>query len=214
MPFRSGALPAALLALTLPLAQPLAAQESVADLPAQTFTLDPSHSALVFSVDHLGFSQFTATFDRFAGTLALDPANPAEARLDVTIDVASLDLPSPPDGFLTELMGPNFFDAGAFPQMTYTSETVTLTGPTTATVAGTLTLLGVAQPVTLDVEFNGNSLPGQFEPWARVGFSATGSLSRSAFGMAYGVPPEGSTLGVGDQVAFRIESEWTGETPE
>lgn len=197
------------LLLSLTLASPLSAQDAA--FPAQTFSLDPSHATLIFSVGHLGFSNFTANFDTFEGTLTLDPAAPQDAALSVTINVSSLDLPTPPLGFKEELLGPNFFDVDRFPQITFDSTAVTLTGERTADVTGDLTLRGVTRPMTLAVTFNGNSEAGQFEPWVRAGFSARGELSRSAFGMDYGVPPEGSTLGVFDRVSVLIETEWTGE---
>ena len=197
---------------TLLIATPLAAQDAA--FPPQTFTLDPAHASLTFSVMHLGLSNFTAGFDTFEGTLTLDPAAPQDAALSVTVNVASLDLPTPPLGFREELLGPNFFDADQFPQITYASTQVVPTGPRTADVTGNLTMHGVTQPVTLHVTFNGNSEAGMFEPWVRAGFSATGDLSRTAFGMGTGVPPEGSTIGVADTVTFRIESEWTGEAAQ
>ena len=179
--------------------------------PAQSFTPDPSHTTLVFSLNHLGLSEFTAGFDSIDGSLQLDPADPTAAALSISIDVASIDLPSPPDGFREELLGANFFDAGNHPNITFESESIEMTGDTTATVTGQLTLHGVTQPVEMAVTFNGNTEAGAFEPWTRIGFSAQGELSRTAFGMGFGVPPEGSTIGVGDTVSFVIETEWTGE---
>lgn len=193
----------------LVLATPLAAQDTA--FPPQTFTLDPSHASLTFQVNHLGFSNFTAGFDTLEGTMNIDPQAPENAELSVTVNVASLDLPTPPLGFREELLGPNFFDADQFPQITYRSTQIVPTGDRTADVTGDLTLHGVTLPVTMQVTFNGNSEAGMFEPWVRAGFSAVGEISRTAFGMGYGVPPEGSTLGVFDTVTFRIETEWTGE---
>lgn len=181
------------------------------DIPAQTFILDPSHASLTFTVSHLGLSRYTAGFDRIDATLELDPADPAAARLRAVIDVASLDLPAPPDGFLAELLGEGWFGAADHPEITYLSETIALTGDTTALVSGTLTLLGVSRPLDLQVTFNGAVPAGMFEPHARIGFSAQGDLSRSDFGMSQGVPEPGSDAGVGDIVSFRIETEFTGE---
>ncbi|MFZ3583898.1 YceI family protein [Loktanella sp. DJP18] len=193
----------------LVLATPLAAQDG--PFPPQTFTLDPSHASLTFSVSHLGLSNFTAGFDTLEGTLNIDPQALEIASLSVKVNVASLDLPTPPLGFREELLGPNFFDADQFPQITYHSTAITPTGDRTADVTGDLTLHGVTQPVTMQVTFNGNSEAGMFEPRVRAGFSAVGEFSRTAFGMGYGVPPEGTTIGVFDTVTFRIETEWTGE---
>ncbi|HWU50627.1 MAG TPA: YceI family protein, partial [Asticcacaulis sp.] len=91
------------------------------------------------------------------------------------------------------------------------STAITRTGPATADISGNLTLHGVARPVVLHVRFNGGypGLPG-YDPNARIGFSATGSLKRSDFGISFGVPQAGSSMGVSDQVDFQIETEFTG----
>lgn len=75
---------------------------------------------------------------------------------------------------------------------------------------GDFTLHGVTQPVSLDVRFNGG-YPGQpMEPQARIGFSARGSIERSDFGIAMGLPAPGSQLGVGDEVEIVLEAEFLG----
>lgn len=181
------------------------------DLPAGTYKLDKHHASLTFTVSHLGFSNYTAQFTVFDATLELDPKNPASAKLEATIDPTSLDLPSPPDGFKDELTGPNWLDAAKFPQMTFKSTSVEPTGDKTAKVTGDFTLHGVTKPVTLEVMFNGG-YPGLagIDPNARIGFSAKGVLKRSEFGIAYGVPAPGTTMGVSDEVQIAIEAEMSG----
>jgi polyisoprenoid-binding protein YceI len=181
--------------------------------PAQTYALDPAHTSVIFSVDHLGFSRFTASFDEIAGSLALDTAAPEAAQLDVSIEAASLDLPKPPPGFRATLLGPGWLDAGANPRILYRSTRVVPGPESSARIEGVLTLRGVARPVTLSARFNG-AWPGPpYEPGPRLGFSATGHFRRSDFGVDQGVPPPGSDFGVGDLVEVRIETEWTGPTP-
>lgn len=182
----------------------------VSELPAGAYRIDPSHATLVFSVDHLGFSNYTAQFRRFSADLQLDPANPGAAQLTARIDPASLDLPSPPAGFLAEMTGPNWLDAAGFPEMTYRSTSITLTGPATATISGDFTFHGVTRPVDLQARFNGG-WPGIIpDPHARLGFSASGVLKRSEFGVGAGVPTPPSKMGVSDEVRFVIEAEFTG----
>lgn len=200
--------------LTLALAfaaAPLAAQEIERSFPAQTFTLDPAHTVVLFSVNHLGFSNFTAGFDTVTASLQLDPDAPETSRLSVSVEVDSLDLPTPPEGFRETLLGPEWFDAATYPEITFVSGSITRTGDKTARVEGTLTLRGVSQPVTLDVTYNGGWGKQPFEPQARAGFSASTTISRSAFGMGFGVPPEGTDFGVSDAVRITIETEWMGE---
>lgn len=180
-------------------------------IPAGTYRLDPSHASLVFSVDHLGFSFYTASFSEFDATLDIDPTNPADAQLNATVNVSSLVLPAPPEGFLRQMLGRRWFNARRFTEMTFESTAIELTGDTTADVTGMLTLLGVTKPVSLNATFNGGNagVPG-FDPRARIGFSAIGMLKRSDFGMITSLPPEGTTSGVGDLVTFRIEAEFSG----
>jgi polyisoprenoid-binding protein YceI len=130
--------------------------------------------------------------------------------LAATVNIASLLLPAPPEGFVAEMLGPRWFDAAQFPTMTFRSTSVELTGANTARVIGDLTLHGVTKPVALDVTFNGGYAGHPMDPNGRIGFSARGSLRRSEFGMGYGVPPPGSTMGVGDEVEIVIETEFTG----
>lgn len=191
-----------------PAAQPKAA--SAAGLPAGAYKIDPTHTTVMFKVHHLGFSQYVGTFKTVEADLQLDPANPAAAQLNATIDVASLDIPAPPAGFLDTLKGPEWLDAGRFPKITFRSTQVTPTGPDTADIVGDLTLHGVTKPVTLKAKFNGGYAGHPMDPNARIGFSATGTFNRSAFGVAYGVPAPGTTMGVGDEVSVTIETEFTG----
>lgn len=177
--------------------------------PGQYF-MDKAHTSVVFRVNHLGFSHYTARFSRVDGTLQFDPEHPAAMRVEATIDPASLELNAPPAGFHDQLMGAGWFDAVKFPQITFRSTQVELTGPHQARVTGALTLHGVTAPVVLDVTYNGGWPPNNFDPsGARIGFSAHGGLKRSAFGMGAGIPAPGSSLGVSDDVDVAIETEFS-----
>lgn len=197
----------AALMLTAADAPPPAAE---APLPAGAYRIDPTHSALTFWVNHLGFSYYVMQFTSVDTKLTLDPADPARAALEVTIDPRSLVLPSPPAGFLDTLLGAEWLDAAQFPSITYRSTSIDVTGEKTARVTGDLTLHGVTKPVVLDVTFNGGYAGHPMDPNARIGFSATGRFNRSDFGIAFGIPAPGTTMGVGDEVQVSIETEMTG----
>jgi polyisoprenoid-binding protein YceI len=126
------------------------------------------------------------------------------------VKTASLELPSPPPGFTKEILGANWLDAGKFPAIGFKSTSVEPTGPRTARITGDLTLHGVTKPVVLEAAFNGGYKGHPMDPHARVGFSAKGSFKRSDFGVAFGVPAPGSTMGVGDAVDVTIETEFSG----
>ena len=180
-------------------------------LPAGEYRLDKPHASLTFSVSHMGFSHYTARFTSFDAHMTLDPAHPEKAQLTATIDPASLELNAPPAGFHDELLGKDWLDVKLTPQWTFTSTKIVKTGPRTARVIGDFTMHGITKPVTLDVTFNGG-YPGLagMDPHARLGFSAHGMLKRSDFGVTFGIPAPGTTLGVSDEVNITLESEFTG----
>lgn len=180
--------------------------------PAGTYTIDPHHSTLIFRVSHLGFSHYRGQFTKVDGQLTFDPAHPEAMNVAATIDPKSLEIPAPPAGFKDALLGKDWLDAGKYPQITFRSTKVELTGANTARVTGDLTLHGVTKPVTLETVFNGGYAANAFDG-ARVGFSAHGAFRRSDFGIAYGLPAPGTNMGVGDQVAFTLETEWSSGKP-
>jgi polyisoprenoid-binding protein YceI len=94
--------------------------------------------------------------------------------------------------------------------MTFRSTKIELTGADTARITGDLTLRGATHPVTLEAKFNGGYAGHPYDPNARIGFSARGSLKRTMFGVSEGVPPPGSKMGVGDDVTIEIETEFNG----
>lgn len=170
-----------------------------AALRAGAYRLDPDHAALVFKVDHLGFSRYVGRFERFDAHLDFDTDDPAGARVEAVIDIASLDVAN--DDFAEILKGPSWFDSEKHPHAIFRSTSVETTGPNAGRVTGTLALKGVAKPVTLDVTFNGgarDALRGSYV----VGFSARGIISRSDFGI--------DRFGelVGDDVTIEIEAEF------
>ncbi len=185
-------------------------EASTDDIPAGAYTLDPAHSTLIFSASHLGFSNYTAQFNTFAAELQLEPANPGTAVLIATVDPASLHVPAPPAGFLDDLKGEKWIDAPKFPQITFKSTHVAVTGKNSADVTGDLTLRGVTRPITLRITYNGGYAGHVAEPNARIGFSAMGMFKRSDFNIDYGIPAPGSSMGVSDEVSVRIEAEFIG----
>ena len=177
--------------------------------PAGAYTLDKSHASLIIRVNHIGYSNFTARFEDWDAILNFDPGAPENSSINVTIDPGSIASDNPPAGFI-DIMRNDFLKAREFSEITFRSTRVERTGPNTARITGDLTLLGVSKPVTLEARFNGGYEGMALDPNARVGFSAHGAFNRSDFSMNYGLPPEGSTLGVGDRVDLTIETEFSG----
>lgn len=201
----------AVVLLTLPLTAAAGSQSP--PVPAGTYTLDPAHASLLFRVDHLGFSNYTAHFTRFDATLQFDPANPAASSVTATVDATSIEThyPEPEKhDFNAQLQNERWLDTAKFPVMTFQSRKVEATGPNTVRIHGVLELRGVKQPVILEATYNGGYAGHPLDPHARIGFSARGTLRRSDFGMSFGIPTEKMPLGVGDAVDIIIEAEFNG----
>lgn len=186
---------------------------STANVPAGAYTLDRSHASLLFRVNHLGFSNYTARFRRFDAQLQFDPANLAASQVVASVDVNSLetDFPDPATlDFNATLTGAEWLDAARFPRMEFASRRIATTGANTVRIDGDLTLRGVTRPIVLEARFNGGYAGHPMDPRARIGFSARGTLKRSEFGIAYGIPAPGTTMGVSDEVEIVIEAEFSG----
>jgi polyisoprenoid-binding protein YceI len=190
-----------------------AAAQAPATAPAGAYILDKAHSSLIFRVNHIGFSNYTRRFKRFDAKLQFDPANLARSSVTVSVDATSLetDYPSPKElDFNALLQNDQWLDTAKFPQMTFRSSKVEVTAPNTLSISGDLTLRGVTRPMVLDATYNGGYEGHPLDPNARIGFSAHGTLKRSEFGMTVGIPPPGTTMGVGDEVEVIIDAEFNG----
>lgn len=200
---------------TLPVSvTPAAAQsETVAiKAPAGVYGLDTAHAALLWSVKHLGISNYTGRFENLQATLNLDPANLEASSIEVTIDPKSVQTAYPADYKTTHAAtgyetwdeeisrNPEFLNSDKFPAITFKSTGVERTGPRTARVTGDLTFLGVTKPVTLDATFNGEIESHPFRRVPALGLAAEGRFNRSDFGQPVGP--------VGDEVTIRFDGEF------
>ncbi len=188
---------AALLAVTAFTAPAMAqlAKTEPSKVEAGAYKVDPNHTQVLFGVSHLGFTTYYGEFRDTSGTLTLDPAKPADSKLDVTIQVDSVSVQSPKlEG---ELKSDAWLDAGKFPEATFKSTKVTKTGAATATVTGDLTLHGVTKPLTLSVTYV-NAGPNPLSKVYTAGFEAKGKIKRSDFGVKTYVPV------IGDEVDLII----------
>ena len=186
---------------------------SSAPVPAGSYKLDKEHASLIFRVNHLGFSNYTARFKRFDASLEFDPKQLGASKVTATVDVSSLETDFPDlakQDFNALLTGEQWLNAAKFPTMKFESKGIDVTGANTMRVHGDLTLHGVTHPVDLEARFNGGYAGHPLDPNARIGFSAHGTLLRSDFGIAYGIPAPGTTMGVGDEVNLIIEAEFKG----
>ena len=165
----------------------------------QAYSLDTSHSQIVFDYSHLGFSTTTGMFSDITGTIMFDAKDPAASSVEASFPVASL-----MTGFAgrdEHFLSPDFFGAeGAAPEVTFKSTGIEVTGDTTALITGDLTLNGVTKEVVLDTTLNQQGThPMENKPW--LGFDATTTLLRSDFNAGMFAPA------VSDEVEVRISVE-------
>jgi polyisoprenoid-binding protein YceI len=166
-------------------------------LAADTYTLDPNHTYVMWHINHFGFSNPSGKW-MADGSLTLDEAKPENSKVNVIIhtDMLTTGLPE----LDKHLKSPLFFDVQKFPTAKFVSTKVDVTSKTTATVTGNLTVHGVTKPVTLDVTLNKTGVnPISNKPSA--GFSATGKIQRSDFGISAYLP------GLSDEVVLDIQAE-------
>lgn len=151
----------------------------------EKYTLDPGHSQIVFSYNHLGFSTTTGMFSGFTGEIMFDQADPAASSVSVSMPVKSM-LTGWQERF-DHLMTTDFFDATDDEMVTFVSTGIEVTGEKTAKITGDLTLNGVTKAVVLDAVLNtAGEHPMAKTPWA--GFSATTTLLRSEYGLGLFTP--------------------------
>lgn len=173
-----------------------------AQLPAGDYVLDPKHVSLTAKLAHMGgFSNYALRFDKLEGGFTYDPATLAATKVTISVDVASIHTGLPT--FDKQLLGQTFLNAAQHPKMTFVSTAVAAGPDGKGQVTGDLTFRGATKPVTFDVSFNGFG-PGLFGLGTRLGFSGTGQIKRSDFGMTNPAPKD-----AGDDVALQFEVEFT-----
>lgn len=182
------------------------AQTPVSDMPDGVYQLDETHASLTWKVSHLGLSDYTARFTKFDATIDFNPTSPMQSVVNASVDPMSIetDYPYPEKKDFDEELatGSNWFNAGEFPTISYTSTKIIKTGENTGKMHGDLTFLGVTKPLVLDVTFNKAMEKQPFSGRPMLGFSATGTLQRSKWGMDNLVP------NIGDTVELLIEAEF------
>jgi polyisoprenoid-binding protein YceI len=188
-----------ILAFTTPAPAQTAPTTDLTKVEGGHFAIDKNHAKIIFSTSHFGFSTYYGLFTDFDAKLTFDPKAPAASTLEVTIDLNGIDTTNPK--LDTHLKSPDFFDVAKYPHATFKATTITVTGPTTGTITGDLTLHGVTKPVTLTASFAGGGVNPMTKAYV-LGFSATGSLKRTDFGVSAYVPA------VGDTVTLTISGEF------
>ena len=176
----------------------LAVLSTFAIAAPEAYTLDASHSQIVFNYNHLGYSTSYGMFSGFNGEIQFDQEDPAASSVTVSFPVKTM-LTGWQERF-DHFMSPDFFDATDEEMVTFTSTSIEVTGEGTALITGDLTLNDVTKSVVLDAKLNQvGDHPMAGKPWA--GFDATTTLLRSDYNLGQFAPF------VSDEVVVNISVE-------
>lgn len=162
------------------------------------YKIDPTHTATVFTWNHFGFSTPSANFSDIQGTISVDNAKPADSSVNVTIPLSSLN--TNVKALDEHLKTADFFDAEKYPNITFKSTKVQAVGKNKYKITGNLTVKDVTKPVVLDAVLNKQGVHPMTKAES-IGFNATTSFDRSAFGVGAYVP------NVGDKITVNITTE-------
>jgi polyisoprenoid-binding protein YceI len=173
-----------------------------AELPAPgTWTIDPGHTEVAFIGRHFMLTKVRGRFTAVSGAIRID-AEPGDSTAEVTIDMASVDSGSETRD--EHLRSADFFDVANHPTATFTGHAPNWHG-SRGSLAGELTIRGVTQPLTLDVEYLGHAA----DPWGghRAVFTAAGTLNREDWGLTWNMPLDNGGLLVSREIRIEIETE-------
>lgn len=177
---------------------------TTASTAVSTWIIDGVHSIAEFSVKHMVISTVKGRFRTIAGSITVDEANPANSRVEASIDVASIDTAEPQRD--AHLRSDDFFNAEQFPQMTFRSTRVERVDDTHWKVHGDLTLKGVTRPVVLDTTYLGQETH-PFSQKRVAAFTAETTLDRKDFGLNWQAPLASGAAYVGEEVRINLEIE-------
>jgi polyisoprenoid-binding protein YceI len=173
---------------------------------AATWEIDPAHTAIQFSVRHMMVSNVRGHFGKFTGHVEGDETKPAEARVEATIETASVDTANEKRD--EHLRSPDFLDAAKFPTITFKSKKVEKTGEAKWKVTGDLTLHGVTKEVVLDLSDVTQPIK---DPMGnlRAGAEVRTTINRQDFGITFNKALDGGGVMVGNEITITIDVEVT-----
>ncbi|MEQ8717950.1 MAG: YceI family protein [Acidimicrobiales bacterium] len=169
-------------------------------LAAGTWSVDTVHSAVEFTVRHLGLAKVRGRFNDFSGAVVVGDSV-ADTRVDAEVQMASVDTNNADRD--AHLRSGDFFSVDTNPTMTFRSTGVVADGDDYR-LDGELTLAGTTRPVSFSVELHGTEVY-PMDDSTRAGFSATSAISRKDFGISFDVPLGADKVAIGDKVTIELE---------
>lgn len=171
---------------------------------AETWKIDPAHTAVEFKIKHLMISWVKGTFTDVQGSAVFDQANPDMSSVKVQIATASIDTNNKKRD--DHLRSADFFNVDTYPVMSFTSKDVVVTNGVPTQINGELTLHGVTRALTLDIE-NFSQTVTDPSGNTRRGASASAKINRKDFGLTWNKALEAGGVVVGDEVRINIDVE-------
>lgn len=167
------------------------------------WAVDVLHSGIEFSVKHMMIAKVKGSFHAFEAQIEADPTDLTSASIAVEVDLSSVDTRNGDRD--AHLKSADFFDVENHPKLKFQSTQITKTGDGEYDITGSLTLHGVTRSETFSVTYEGTGK----DPWGneKVGFSGTGSIKRSDYGLTYNAVLETGGVLIGDEVKISIEIE-------
>jgi polyisoprenoid-binding protein YceI len=168
-----------------------------------SWKIDPSHSEVTFSVRHMMISNVRGRFEKFTGVVDFNEEHPAQSVIDVQIEAASISTRDAQRD--AHLRSPDFFNAEAFPYLSFKSKRIELVDAENGRLYGDLTIRDITREVVLDVTHNGSSK----SPWGATvaGFSASTKINRKDWDLTWNVALETGGMLVGDAININVEIE-------
>jgi len=167
---------------------------------AETWSFDPVHSSINFSVQHMMLSNVTGEFDKFSGTISANGQDPSSIAIEATIDASSIDTHTEKRD--NDLRSANFLDVAKYPTITFKSTKIESAGQNRWKVTGDLTLHGVTKPVVLDVTGPTPEVNVMGAPHRAA--SATTTINRQDFGITFNKTLDNGGMVVGNEVTVTI----------
>jgi polyisoprenoid-binding protein YceI len=170
-----------------------------------TWNIDPAHTVAEFKVKHMMIANVKGYFSGVSGVLIRDESDPANDRVEATIDAASIETRNEQrDGHLKSA---DFFHVEEFPTLHFKSTDIRVVGEEELSVEGDLTIRGVTRKVRFAVE---GPTPPAKDPWGntRIGVSASTKINRKDFGLTWNTALETGGILVGDDVTITLDAQF------
>ena len=164
---------------------------------------DDTHAKVGFSISHFGISETEGKFTKFSGTVLSDKPDFSDAKIDITIDVNSINTEAAQRD--AHLKSADFFDVAKFPSIVFKSKKLTPSGKNKYKLTGDITMHGVTKEIILDVIYKGTVV----DPYknTKAGFKLSGTLNRNDFGLTWNGKLASGEILVGNEVELMINIE-------